>query len=698
LSASLHRPKHSLSTGAVVLAVLVLPSPAAAETRSYPPVRVTHSMASFKLVASHPRRVESARLRVGRRYVRRLSVRRVRAGMRRGRLRVRIPRRVTASRTKRRLREQTVLRITFRARSGQTDSSPLSGGGVKTTGCAGSGSAYSDTVQSTAGLVSYWRLGEQSGNSACDAKGLNSGTYRDAFVLGAGGAIASDADTAVALDGGEVRMASSSSLQKGGPLSLEAWVRPDSASPSQTVVRKQGEYLLRIAGGRLIFRLWRADGSHLELVSPAVVQGGAYQHVVGSFDGAAMRLYRNGDRLASRAFDGSAGVSSHSFRLGSSGGNDQLRGRLDEVALYAGAMSSATIAAHYTAGHQATSPTPLPDPDPAPSPGPSGCSPAFGAFGVGSWPSGCWRPYGAASPWNRAVPAAPRLRANSAAIVKRIRGFSPYIDDMTAGIPRAYDWQHPTYWPKASDPSYTVHCTRPWGTCSVEGLKVRIPQEALAPPTTNDGHLTVVDQETGWEWDFYDAETPLPTGGGTVTIGWGGRTRIDGDGLGSDATAARFGNLAGVIRAQEAISGRIDHALFMVLSCDDGSFVYPAMKKGAACADRTNAPPMGSHMWLDMSETEIDALSAPAWQKMILRTLHRYGAFMGDTGGPGWGYQFESPLTYRSFGVEDALLAWAEANGWIASNGSRVGRWSNVPDDVWGRIRILDPCVSKGTC
>ena len=35
---------------------------------------------------------------------------------------------------------------------------------------------------------------------------------------------------------------------------------------------------------------------------------------------------------------------------------------------------------------------------------------------------------------------------------------------------------------------------------------------------------------------------------GVVTIGWGGRTRIEGDGLGSGGVAAGFGNLAGVIR------------------------------------------------------------------------------------------------------------------------------------------------------
>ena len=43
----------------------------------------------------------------------------------------------------------------------------------------------------------------------------------------------------------------------------------------------------------------------------------------------------------------------------------------------------------------------------------------------------------------------------------------------------------------------------------------------------------------------------LPRGGGRIDISWGGRTRIDGQGLDSSATAAGFGNLAGKLRAEE---------------------------------------------------------------------------------------------------------------------------------------------------
>ena len=54
---------------------------------------------------------------------------------------------------------------------------------------------------------------------------------------------------------------------------------------------------------------------------------------------------------------------------------------------------------------------------------------------------------------------------------------------------------------------------------------------------------------------------------GELVTAWGGRTRIDGDGLGSAAVAANFGTLAGLVRPEELEAGRIEHALFMTVPC-----------------------------------------------------------------------------------------------------------------------------------
>ena len=324
-----------------------------------------------------------------------------------------------------------------------------------------------------------------------------------------------------------------------------------------------------------------------------------------------------------------------------------------------------------------------------------------GPFSAGNWPDACWRPYADSSPFNQLIPANPRVAANSDAMVQRILGFG-LPGKLSGGKSDATDdYGHPTYYPTATDPLFTLHCTESWGRCAVEGLQVRIP-DAAKPASGGDGHMTVVDQASGWEYDFWQV-TSKPSGGGTLSMSWGGRTRIDGDGLHSDATAAQFGNLAGIIRAPELTSGTINHALFVSIKCDSGSYVYPASKSGHSCTDSglsgVNAPPMGTRLQLAMSDDQIAALPLPQWKKGILTAMAHYGMYFGDTGGPGFGLQVESPATYTSFGVADPIMTWAQggAPGVTMWNGNWVLDIASGVD--WARyLRVVDPCVAQGSC
>lgn len=338
-------------------------------------------------------------------------------------------------------------------------------------------------------------------------------------------------------------------------------------------------------------------------------------------------------------------------------------------------------------------------------PAPSGQTPGactFGTFDVGNWPGACWRPYSADSPFNQKLPANPRLTPNSAQIVQRITGFGPlqHITAGQAGTER--DYGDPVYWSRATDPEYTVHCVDDWGTCGVEGAKVRIPNEAQ-PAGGTDGHMSVVDQATGWEYDFWAVKSK-PAGGGTISIGWGGKTRIDGKGLDSQATAAGFGSMAGKLRVEELEAGRIDHALFLAARCTNGRTVYPVTvgHAGQRCSSigmsEENAPPMGTRLMLDMSYEEIAALPVPAWKKTILRAMREYGVILGDTGS-NWAIAEESALSHTAFGYEDRWEKFARDNA--------VPYYA--PDDVYvfnmregvdwqSRLRVVDPCVSQGTC
>jgi hypothetical protein len=340
---------------------------------------------------------------------------------------------------------------------------------------------------------------------------------------------------------------------------------------------------------------------------------------------------------------------------------------------------------------------------PGPTSGPEGtasgavlnpaCLPAFGTFKAAVSPPPCWRPYSPSSPFNRRLPASPRLSPRSAEYVRRVTGFGP-VQHLEAGKSDGAG-SHTTYYSVPTDPEYTIDCTQTWGRCPIEGMKVRIPLGAR-PAANTDAHMTVVDQVSGWEYDFWQTTVPSLTSR-TLKISWGGRTRIDGDGLGSDGTASRFGNLAGVIRAEEMEAGRINHALFMVVHCDSGGYVYPAQKAGMACSSRAGAPPMGSHFMLDMSDAEIAALQAPRWKKTVLTAMAHYGMFVGDTGGT-WAVTTESGIGYASVGQRDKWLAFGQANGWARY---REDIWvGHLRDGIdWERrLRVVDPCVSRGTC
>ena len=317
-----------------------------------------------------------------------------------------------------------------------------------------------------------------------------------------------------------------------------------------------------------------------------------------------------------------------------------------------------------------------------------------------SSPPACWRPYADTSPFNQEIPAGARVAANSAKVVARILGFGPlqHLTAGDAGTPN--DYGRPTYFNRPDDPVFSIHCTEQWGTCPVEGMAVRIP-DAARVPGGSDGHLSVVDQASGWEYDFWRVQSK-PAGGGQIAIAWGGRTRIDGDGLGSYAVAARFGTLAGTLRAEELEAGRINHALAISVRCDSGRFVYPASHAGASCASEglpdNDAPAMGTRLQLAMTPADIDALPVPAYRKTLLRAMARYGLYVADTGGS-WRIIQESGLVTTSFGLDDRWVDLAEAVGapyWAPDHRYAI----NVRDGVdWARyLRVIEPCVTERTC
>ncbi len=356
-----------------------------------------------------------------------------------------------------------------------------------------------------------------------------------------------------------------------------------------------------------------------------------------------------------------------------------------------------------------TTPTPpTTTPTPPSSTQPGSCT--LQSVPEGTDPGACWRPFSAASPFNQTLPASPKVSPNSSAIVegmfRNAQGNGPteleVFNDGRGG--------EPTYFSKQSDPVFTIHCTESWGRCDVEGMKVHIPAGAETEGNvasvengSQDAHLTVIDPSTETEYDFWQVETdPIPASGGTLNISWGGYTSLSGTGLDmpTEATAAKWASLEGRIRAEEVLAGQIDHAIFINVPCDNGTWVYPAYKAGSRCSNTTNSPPMGTRLQLNYSVAEIEAMAVPSWKKTVLRAMSEYGMFIGDTGSPGlFSLERETGNQYTTMGQVNKWLELVSKGGfsfWNGEGGVNVGNLSTGVD--WHRLRVIEPCVSEGKC
>lgn len=211
---------------------------------------------------------------------------------------------------------------------------------------AGPPGRYTDVVMADKPAL-YWRLGEAAGASiAADQSGnTNPGTYM-AGTLGTAGLIAGDSDTALSLPGGAgiaVRGGQRvGSLQTS--FTLEAWVKADSFVAGWLVRRRNpgsGNSIgLAFVSGEMRFYV-----SSAELPFTLPPKARSTMHFVGTWDGIAMRLFMDGELVATQNAPGIESTGGSPVDLG-----EQMAGSLDEVAVYATALPPDRIRAHYTAG------------------------------------------------------------------------------------------------------------------------------------------------------------------------------------------------------------------------------------------------------------------------------------------------------------------------------------------------------------
>ncbi|WP_052680732.1 hypothetical protein [Streptomyces sp. NRRL F-4428] len=131
--------------------------------------------------------------------------------------------------------------------------------------------------------------------------------------------------------------------------------------------------------------------------------------------------------------------------------------------------------------------------------------------------------------------------------------------------------------------------------------RYRIPQDAKIenrPASEGDRHVVVWDRGLCRSYELWDVE---PRGGNAWHAGGGAvfdlrshQLRPDG---GTSVDAAGLAILPGLVRHEEAASGRVDHAIRITVPRSDQSYVWPARHQAGAAADPA-LPPMGLRLRL----------------------------------------------------------------------------------------------------
>ncbi len=344
---------------------------------------------------------------------------------------------------------------------------------------------------------------------------------------------------------------------------------------------------------------------------------------------------------------------------------------------------------------------------------PAPCPQEFGSFSAGNWPSACWRPYGPTSPFNQPLPANPRVAPASAGIVADLAHYN-YTFNGGSKFFLSSNGRDAVYYPRPSDPLVTIDCTYYYGPATCQGSngvvinrrKIHLPAGAQ-PQDGVDRHMTVIDQANGAEYDFEHASLS----GRTLTVWTGGVTRIGanlGTGLGVPSTAANLTTFGGLIRAPELAGGNINHALGISIPCTDG-YVWPAQRANGLPCDQISqpapsgdaAPPIGARFQLAMTDAQIAASGAPAWEQAIMTAMAHYGLYVNDTNGGGDNTSFEmeteSDQSYTSVGGQPEMANLLRRLG--ASYFGPQSQWTAIGSPIpISALRMIDPCVARGTC
>jgi concanavalin A-like lectin/glucanase superfamily protein len=130
-------------------------------------------------------------------------------------------------------------------------------------------------------------------------------------------------------------------------VSVAAWFQPTGLDRTQTLFRKRDKgtsaFALMLHRGRFRFVINLGDGKTASVTAPAPARVGVFQHVAASYDGAAVRLYVDGEQVTARTVAGAIPPGPGPLLIGNDGSERRFDGVVDEAAFVLRAMAPAQI-------------------------------------------------------------------------------------------------------------------------------------------------------------------------------------------------------------------------------------------------------------------------------------------------------------------------------------------------------------------
>lgn len=210
--------------------------------------------------------------------------------------------------------------------------------------------------------LAYWRLGDPFVDAGTpeivdEMANLHPCSYRGTPGLGSASLLVSDPNPSAAMSVGNGFFCGPIHLFAGtAPMTLEVWVKV-TGTLGHIVGRYTGHSFSINSTNGLVFRRRDSDGASDFIARPAGLALGTTYHLVGTYDGANLKLYVNFDGVnaaavpvpSSRSLSNTSNSGYNNFEFGH-GTSTGFVGLVDEVAVYDYALPESRIRAHYLAG------------------------------------------------------------------------------------------------------------------------------------------------------------------------------------------------------------------------------------------------------------------------------------------------------------------------------------------------------------